>query len=175
MLDALKRHAWLIAFPMVGRLARTRWHGATRWTTQALAWATLKIQRGRSQSDLRSVGEEWQRMFPSKDMVPILKQDDHTVFAQIRTHCPLRGTGDTAACYRMMEYDRRMLETIGGQLVVLESQAQPGRTYCEVAIRRASVSTEDLVHAHERTLASSAGPGDRGHSPGAQTSSPSSL
>lgn len=109
---------------------------------------TLAIRGGRRQNDVRAVGNEWQRMFPSGKMVPIVGVDDTTVRAEIHANCPLRGTGDTAACYRMMEYDRRLLERIGGQLVVLRSQAEPGRTHCEVAIRVASAPVADLVPAH---------------------------
>jgi hypothetical protein len=49
-----------------------------------------------------------------------------------------------------MEYDRKMLERIGGQLVVLRSQAEPGVEVCQVAIRKADVSMDELVPAHIR-------------------------
>ena len=51
----------------------------------------------------------------------------------------------------MMEYDRKMLEKIGGQLVVLRSQAEPGVKVCQLAIRKKGVSMEDLVPAHARS------------------------
>ena len=85
-------------------------------------------------------------------MVPIREVDEatRTVRAEIRSPCPLRGSGDVEACHRMMEYDRRLLERIGGQLVVLASQAEPGRTFCEVAIRPADAPVDDLEAAHVR-------------------------
>ena len=146
-----KRRAWDFGFPWVAALARSRWHRMTRGLMRGLGAMTLRIQGGRRQNATKAIGREWQRMFPSRKMVPIVQEDDTTVIANITAACPLRGTGDTAACYRMMEYDRRMLETIGGQLVVLHSQAEPGRTHCEVAIRAADASMDDLVAAHVRT------------------------
>ena len=151
MTKSWKQAAWAVGFPIVAWVARSRWHGLSRWLGRSLGAMTLRIQGGRPKKGLTEVGAEWQRMFPAAKMVPITGQDDGTVYAEIRTNCPLRGSGDTSACYRMMEYDRRMLETIGGKLVVLNSQAEPGRTFCEVAIRTADASTDDLVAAHERT------------------------
>lgn len=47
--------------------------------------------------------------------------------------------------------DREVLKHAGGQFVVLRSQAEAGRTSCEVAMRRAEAPTGDLVAAHRRT------------------------
>ena len=145
-----KQRMWDFGFPLVARLARSRWHRASLGLGRGLGLLTLGIQRGQPKSGLEAVGLEWQRMFPNAKMVPITGSDETTVYAEIRTHCPLRGTGDTEACHRMMEYDRRMLERIGGQLVVLHSQSEPGRQHCEVAIREVDVSLADLVPAHLR-------------------------
>ncbi|MEM9461892.1 MAG: hypothetical protein AAGF11_47475 [Myxococcota bacterium] len=151
-----ERVAWDRGIGVVASLARSSRHRVTRWLTRSLAVFTLAVRGGRRKNDVRAVGNEWQRMFPSGKMVPIVGIDDTTVRAEIHTKCPLRGTGDTAACYRMMEYDRRLLERIGGQLVVLRSQAEPGRTHCEVAIRVAGAPVADLIPAH-RLTASRAG------------------
>jgi hypothetical protein len=43
-----------------------------------------------------------------------------------------------------------MLEGIGGQFVVLRSQAEPGVEVCQVAMRKADVPVDDLVPAHVR-------------------------
>jgi len=51
----------------------------------------------------------------------------------------------------MMEYDREVMRRIGGELVVLESQARPGRTFCTVAIRRQGASMADFTPAHLKT------------------------
>ena len=150
MAKTWKQKAFKVGLGVAAWLARSRWSAMSFWFGRRLGDLTLLIQRGRPQNTLQGVGREWQRMFPTKRMVPIVGQDDQTVYAEIHTHCPLRGTGDTKACYRMMAYDRRMLETIGGQLVVLQSQAEPGRTCCSVAIRVTGASVEDLSPAHER-------------------------
>lgn len=43
-----------------------------------------------------------------------------------------------------MEYDREVLRAVGGQLIVLESQAVPGRCFCRVALRRQGAPMDDL-------------------------------
>ena len=111
---------------------------------------TLWMTKARPQSSIEDVGKEWQRMFPSRKEVPITGVEDSTVYAEIHVKCPHRGTGNVDGCYRMMEYDRKMLERIGGQLVVLRSQAEPGVEVCQVAIRKADVSMDELVPAHIR-------------------------
>jgi hypothetical protein len=55
----------------------------------------------------------------------------------------------------MMAFDRGLLAPIGGQLVVLDSQAEPGCTTCRVAIRPVDVDATDLVPAHLRARAHS--------------------
>ncbi len=151
--------AWNRGIGFVAGLARSRRHRLTRWLTRGLAVFTLAIRRGRRRGEVAAIGDEWQRMFPSRKMVPITGVDGTTVRAQIHADCPLRGSGDTGACYRMMEYDRRLLERIGGQLVVLHSQAEPGRTHCEVAIRAVDVPVTDLVPAHVRARGTGFGEG----------------
>lgn len=131
-------------------LARSPFHALTETLMRSLGALTLRIQRGRRREGLSAVAHEWQRMFPSAKMVPIVEETEQTVVAEIHARCPLRGTGDAQACYRMMAYDRRMLETLGGQLVVLESQSVSGHGPCRVAIRKAGEPIDDLVAAHER-------------------------
>ena len=114
------------------------------------AKSVLILKQGRRRDDIDKIGKEWKRMFPLKQMQKITTVTEDTVYAETHTLCPLRGTGDVQACYRMMEFDRRMLETIGGQFVVLRSQAEPGVKVCEIAIRKSGKSTKDLIHAHER-------------------------
>ena len=120
------------------------------WLTRSLARLTVQAKGiGRAES-LAELGPLWQQSFPSRKQVPIESVSDTTVYAQIHTPCPLRGTGDVRACYRMMEYDRTVVEHAGGQFVVLQSQATPGITYCRVAMRLKGQSVEGLVAAHER-------------------------
>lgn len=111
---------------------------------------TMLLGRARPQTGVEAVGREWQRMFARAEDVPITRVEADTVHAEIHVKCPYRGTGNVEGCFRMMEYDRRMLERIGGQLVVLRSQAEPGVTACQLAIRTRDAGTADLVPAHVR-------------------------
>ena len=53
----------------------------------------------------------------------------------------------------MMNYDRTLMEKVGGQLIVLETQANSGKDHCKLAIRKAGEDISDLVPAHERSEA----------------------
>ena len=124
--------------------------------TRSLAVATIHTKRiGRADS-VADLGPLWQRSFPSRKQVPIHSITEDTVYAEIHTPCPLRGTGDVHACYRMMEFDRTVLRHAGGQFVVLQSQASPGVSHCRVAMRLNGSSLEGLVAAHEPTDANPA-------------------
>lgn len=99
-------------------------------------------------SNVTELGLAWQRSFPSAKPVPIESVVGSTVVARIHTTCPLRGTGDVEACYRMMEFDRAVVGRAGGRFVVLSSQATPGIDHCRVAMRMADSAMDDLVPAH---------------------------
>lgn len=73
-----------------------------------------------------------------------------TAYVEIHLHCPLRGTGKVHTCYKMMNYDRKLMRGVGGSLIVLESQSNSGKEFCKLAIRREGVSTHDLVPAHKK-------------------------
>jgi len=122
----------------------------TQFLMRLNAKLVLILKQGKRMYDIEEIGKEWKRMFPLEQMQKITHVNEDTVYAETHTWCPLRGTGYVQACYRMMEFDRCMLETIGGQFVVLRSQAEPGVTVCEIAIRKLGKSTKDLIHAHER-------------------------
>lgn len=121
----------------------------SNFLTRSLAKIVVKSKGIGAARNIGELGPLWQRSFPAKKQVPIESVDARTVIAQIHTPCPLRGTGDVGACYRMMEFDRKVVESAGGQFVVLESQAVPGRTFCRVAMRLKGENIEDLRPAHE--------------------------
>ncbi|MFC1849653.1 hypothetical protein ACFL27_05530 [candidate division CSSED10-310 bacterium] len=133
----------------------------TRWLTENktrnlfgrpvlrfLGEITLFIKKGKKKESIAASATEWQKMFPSQKMVPIVKMEEDTVFAEIRTTCPYRGSGNVEGCYRMMEYDRKMMETIGGDFVVLRSQAEPGVESCLIAMTIDIKNRPDLIAAH---------------------------
>lgn len=148
---------WLIRSftqAMLGMLAffarRPRLVRVSDFLTRSLARLAVRTKGIGRASDVAALGSLWQRSFPSKRQVPIVSVSDSTVIAQIHTPCPLRGSGDVHACYRMMEFDREVLRHAGGQFVVLESQATPGVTVCRVAMRLQGHSLTGLVAAHEQ-------------------------
>jgi len=146
------RHGMAALLAVSAGLARPSmlWPVSRAWS-RWLARRTLKrrkiCQTSRQISDL---GAAWQAGFPSPKQVPLERVTPDTVYARIETPCPLRGSGRTAACWRMMEYDRAIAAAAGGQFVVLRSQAEPGVTHCRVALRLAGAEISDLVPAHVR-------------------------
>ena len=103
---------------------------------RALGSLTLVITKAAKKSTALESAEDWQRMFPSKKMVPITNIDGDTVYAEIRSECPYRASGNINGCHRMMEYDRKMMEEIGATFIVVKSQAEPGITHCQIAISK---------------------------------------
>ena len=125
--------------------------GLTHWLTETklrniigkplmrgLGNLTVVVKKAGKKDSAIESAEEWQRMFPSKKMVPITKIDGDTVHAEIRSECPYRGSGNVEGCYRMMEYDRRMMEKIGSTFIVIQSQAEAGVTHCQIAISKST-------------------------------------
>lgn len=100
-----------------------------------------------------ALGAEWERLLASKKTAHVTSVEPArpgvpaTAYGAITVACPLRGTGDVHACHRLMAYDRALVEAAGGQFIVLDSQATPGRTACRVAIRARGEATDDLVPA----------------------------
>jgi len=136
-----------------GPLARTRYHWRTRWIARLLAAFTWRRNKGRRQDTVDGAAAEWRRMFGLDRYWRIAEVTDRTAHAEIHFPCSLEGSGDLAACHRLMEYDRALLHKIGGQLVVLESRADPRvRGCCKLAIRLDGDSRGDLVAAHEKGL-----------------------
>ncbi len=117
---------------------------------RALGLITVKVKRGKEKKSVHEAAKEWQKMFPSKKLVPIVKEEDDTVYAEIRSECPYRGTGNVNGCYRMMEYDRKMMEIIGTDFVVLRSQAEINVDNCLVAFTINENKRKSLVDAHIR-------------------------
>ena len=148
----LVRHGMTALLTVSAGLARPRILGPvsrawSRWLAQTTIRRKKICQTSRQISDL---GTAWQAGFPSAKQVPIERVTADTVFARIETPCPLRGSGRTAACWRMMEYDRAIAAAAGGQFVVLQSQAEPGVTQCRVALRLAGAEMADILPAHLR-------------------------
>ncbi len=152
LVDSLNKVLWkpLLHASVWATRTPARHRYAGRALERLLGGLTVSLKAAKTQADVGSVAREWQRMMPSRGMVPIVEETATTVVAEIHAVCPYRGSGNVAGCFRMMEYDRKMLETIGGELVVLRSQAEPGVSVCQVALRRKGADLSDLTPAHLR-------------------------
>ncbi len=134
-----------------GPLSRTRHHWRTKVFANALALYTWISKKGQPKSTVGDISEEWRRMFGLNRFWKIKSIDNDTAYCEIRFECALERTGDLQACHRLMEYDRALLGKIGGQLIVLESRADPQVTgCCTVAIRKRGDTRTDLIAAHRK-------------------------
>ncbi|UUY07773.1 hypothetical protein LRS11_18460 [Pseudomonas sp. J452] len=126
------------------------WQGNAIACVPRLAWRDFAQQRGSrtKREQTLTIAEEWRRLFGLPQFWHIQRLEDDTAYCEIRFPCALEGSGDVAACQRLMEYDRALLKKIGGQLVVLQSRADPQvRGGCQVAIRRIDDLRSDLIPA----------------------------
>lgn len=134
-----------------GPIALTRAHLATRLIARALAAFTWRRKKGRRQATVAGLAAEWRRMFGLDRFWKIARVENGTAYGEIHFPCSLEGSGDVAACHRLMEYDRALVRKMGGEFVVLESRADPAVTgCCKVAIRKAGAPMGDLVPARPR-------------------------
>lgn len=123
-----------------------------------MARAAMRKARVAPASDLPDLFAQWQRASPALADYRLTRITDETVYAEIHSQCALRGSGDLGACHRMMAYDREVMRAIGGELVVLASQATPGRIFCTVAMRRAGASMADFTPAYRPNLQGASNP-----------------
>ena len=117
-----------------------------------LAKLTIRVKGAEHRESIEEIGKEWQKMFPSRALVPIKEISGDTAYAEILGACPVAGTGDVHACYRLMEYDRQLLKHIGGEFVILESKADLSIQICRVAMRVKGANVNDLIPAHKKSL-----------------------
>lgn len=141
---ALSLLAWLARRPRLDSL--------TRWLTKKLAQLNLALNQPPTASDAASLAKVWQQLMPpdGRHHFPIKSTQDGTAFTEIHLHCPLRGTGRVDACHKLMNYDRQLIKAQGGQLIVLESQSNSGKSYCRLAIRPKGQSISDLTPAYSQ-------------------------
>lgn len=121
--------------------------------TPFFVWLTRRIRgapRAEVGRDPASLGREWERLLGAGPYAKVTHVDAQTAtaYGEITGRCPLRGTGDVAACHRLMAYDRDLLAPHRARFVVLASQAERGRTSCRIAIRDEALPADDLVPAH---------------------------
>lgn len=141
------------------RLTRTRrWRFIEQRLLTPASIQLTRLVRGRASTELHSpeaLGREWERLLGDSRYARIVRVDPHTqtAYGEITGRCPLRGTDDVAACHRLMAFDRGLLSPLGARFVVLESQAEIGKTVCQIAIRPQLLAADDLVPAQRRHAA----------------------
>ncbi|HAA19313.1 MAG TPA: hypothetical protein DCR93_17985 [Cytophagales bacterium] len=127
----------------------------TAWATRLTARLVYRLVRPQPAHTPQQLAEAWIQMMPARGLGFFTTPEitEKTAYAEIHVHCPLRDTGNVEACYRLMNYDRQLMDKTGGQLVVLESQANSGKPYCRLALRAKGEDISDLVPAHWHTSA----------------------
>lgn len=123
----------------------------TLWMTRAFAKLNVRLNQAKPVTEVTALAAAWQEMMPpdGQEFFKITEVTSDTAFAEIHLHCPLRATGDVHACYKLMNYDRSLMQAVGGELVVLESQSNSGKNYCRLAIQKAGQDMKDLIPAHQ--------------------------
>jgi len=126
----------LYVFAYFGR--KPFFSGITKLLTSGAAFITLKLNNINQLSETKNLAEIWQALMPidGKHLFKISEINKEPAITEIYLHCPLRGTGDISACYKLMNYDRKLMEKFGGNLIVLESQSNSGKQYCKLAISK---------------------------------------
>lgn len=134
---------------------RNYFNKLTHWATQTSAKLNILLNKPKPAKEVGDLAEAWQKMMPpdGQEFFKISEVTADTAFTEIHLHCPLRGTGNVDACYKLMNYDRSLMKAVGGELIVLESQSNSGKNYCRLAIRKAGQDTSDLVPAHQQSPA----------------------
>ena len=130
---------------------RSVFDGLTYWATKQVANLNLFLNKPIRAQEIDELATTWQEVMPpdGQNFFKVAEITQDTAFAEIHLHCPLRGSGDVMACYKLMNYDRHLMEEVGGELVVLESQANSGKSFCKLAIRKKGADLSDLTPAHK--------------------------
>ena len=139
----------------LGVLARMSAFGMklqSEWLAGVLARVNIMLNKPKAASNTRELAERWKELMPpdGQDHFKISEITEDTAYVEIHLHCPLRGTGDVQGCYHLMNYDRSLMKKVGGELVVLDSQSNSGKSYCRLAIRPEGQILTDLIPAHKK-------------------------
>ena len=129
--------------------------GFTRFTqflTTKAANLNIKLNKPQPATNVEALAHAWQQMMPSdaqdKFTIEGINQATDTAWVKIHIQCPLRGTGNAEACYKLMNYDRTLMKKVGGELIVKESQSNSGEDHCILAIRKRGANTSNITPAH---------------------------
>ncbi|MEM7038259.1 MAG: hypothetical protein AAF570_14845 [Bacteroidota bacterium] len=125
-------------------------NGFTRFATRQSARLNLRLNKPKPAQNTTELAKTWQQLMPpdGQEYFKISEVTEDTAYVEIHLHCPLRDTGKVDSCYKLMNYDRTLMDKVGGELVVLESQSNSGKPFCRLAIRAKGQDLSDLVPAH---------------------------
>ena len=131
---------------------RPFWDKVTRLLTGSSARLNLRLNKQAHSKDAAALAKTWQDLMPpdGQALFPITEVTHATAYTEIHLKCPLRGSDNVEACYKLMHYDRKLMDKVGGQLVVLESQSNSGKPFCRLAIRPKGQDISDLIPAHKK-------------------------
>ncbi|MCB0738338.1 MAG: hypothetical protein KDC92_12545 [Bacteroidetes bacterium] len=115
--------------------------------TTLLAEINLKLNKPNISENIEELANSWLKVMPpdGQHHFKKIKITDDIAYMEIHLNYPLRNSGNMTACNNFMNYDRSILKSIGGSLTVLESQANSGKNYCSVAIKRLNDTSGDLI------------------------------
>lgn len=110
----------------------------TFWATKKNASLNLRLNKPKPVNNVSDLAKSWKKMMPSdgQKFFKIKEITNETAYIEIHLDCPLRGTGNIDACHKLMNYDRSLMKSIGGELTVIESQSNSGKTYCSLEINK---------------------------------------
>jgi len=131
--------------------AKRKWSGIVKWLTDFSAWLNLTLNKPKQANTPAELAKTWQDLMPpdGRDLFRIREITNDTAYVEIHLHCPLHNTGNVKACCNLMNYDRKLMDKVGGNLVVLSSQSNNEKGYCSLAIRDKRLPSDDLVSACE--------------------------
>ncbi len=142
MKKILEKHAvfmaTLRALSLIGK--RKTFNRLTLALTTLLAKLNIRLNKPTKSDSVEDLAQTWKALMPrdGQEHFKITRVEDDVAYAEIHLHCPLRGTGNREACHQLMNYDRKLMEHVGGELTVLESQSNSGKPYCCLSIKKRS-------------------------------------
>jgi hypothetical protein len=147
-----KQRIFVFVLNILGALSRhSVFDDIVQKSTLILAKLNVSVIDPKFPTDVMGLAQQWKAMMPvdGQEFFKITSVTKDTAYTEIHLHCPLRDSGNVRACYKLMNYDRQLMKSIGGQLIVLTSQSNSGQSFCQLAIRKSNQPTTDLTPAHK--------------------------
>ncbi len=123
----------------------------TKPLTNFFAYLNLRLNKPKHSLNAKELAESWKNLMPvdGQEYFKIDRISEETAYVEIHIKCPLRDSGNVNAFFHLMNYDRKLMEGVGGELVVLSSQSNNKKGFCQLAIRKSGTDLGDLLPAHK--------------------------